>query len=290
MSQKIVKGIGKASFWTILFIIIQSLIGTGLMIYKINSDFEYACKLADILGPFYETNSNIITKSIETLKYSNVLFGDITIPTLGISGVIFFGIFVFVANNEKNKGKMTSSFPINSKEKIINYISLALIINIIVTVICEIMPQSWKELHGFATEIAMDGNILILILVTGILVPVMEEIIFRYGFITSITSNNKIAVYYSAITFGLLHGNPIQMIYATIIGIIFAKEDIKQNSVFPSMIMHIVINSSSVLAAKLFNNDIKGLLILSVSVFVILLIQKIKKLSPNKTFCIKSSI
>lgn len=274
--KKIIKNISKASIWIIMFIVIQSLVGTLFMLYKINNDFEYACMFADTLGPIYETHNNIISQSLETLKYANILFKGITIPTLGLSGIIFIIIFALIYKFKNKEKRELLGISCVNKANIIKYITLALFINIIVTIVCEIMPKDWKSLHGFATEVALDGNIFALIFATGILVPVMEEIIFRYGFISNLLPNKNIAIYYSSIAFGLLHGNPIQIIYATIIGIIFAKEDIKQNSVFPSILMHIVINSSSVLAAKLFNNDIKGLFYLSIPIFFIFAIYKVK--------------
>lgn len=86
------------------------------------------------------------------------------------------------------------------------------------------------------------------LLSTGILTPIAEEIIFRYGVKNALTRiSPKFALIMQAVIFGLLHVNPIQCVYAIIMGYIFGIADNKYKSIFPSCIMHIVINSSSVI-------------------------------------------
>ena len=86
------------------------------------------------------------------------------------------------------------------------------------------------------------------LLSTGILAPIAEEIVFRYGVKNELTRiSSQFALIMQASIFGRMHINLIQCAYAIILGYLFGIADNKYKSIFPSCIMHIVINNSSVI-------------------------------------------
>jgi membrane protease YdiL (CAAX protease family) len=115
----------------------------------------------------------------------------------------------------------------------------------------------WRFLELFSdtttTDIVLTGHpFWLLLLSTGILVPIMEEIVFRYGLCGTLARNNKkTALIVSAIIFGVVHGNIIQAAYATVLGLIMGMLYLKYENLIYPIIVHITINSSSVIVSEI---------------------------------------
>ena len=78
-----------------------------------------------------------------------------------------------------------------------------------------------REVSGDVTELIMDTPIWIVIVVAVIIGPIFEEIIFRRILIDRLSPfGEKLAIFTSAIAFGVFHGNFDQVVYATALGII----------------------------------------------------------------------
>jgi|GEM_PF-3171864 len=101
------------------------------------------------------------------------------------------------------------------------------------------------EMMGDITDIPM----WMMVLIVGILGPVSEEIIFRGVFYGSFrrSGNLKGAIVLQALLFGLCHGNLNQFAYAFIMGIAMAVIVEASGTIFSSIFMHALINTSSVL-------------------------------------------
>jgi membrane protease YdiL (CAAX protease family) len=84
--------------------------------------------------------------------------------------------------------------------------------------------------------------------------PVFEEILFR-GAITRILLKQYSpakAIVISALLFGFIHGNPVQIIGAGCIGLLLAWVYYKTASLIPCIIIHIINNGSSVFLSKIY--------------------------------------
>ncbi len=93
----------------------------------------------------------------------------------------------------------------------------------------------------------LDYSYLELFLFIGIIIPIVEEVIFR-GVLFDIFKKFKL-VYICLITgllFGAYHMNLNQFIYATVLGYVFSLYVAYTGSLFSSIISHIVVNSTSV--------------------------------------------
>lgn len=76
-----------------------------------------------------------------------------------------------------------------------------------------------------------------------ILAPVFEELLFRKAVISRISKyGDKVALIFSALIFGLFHGNLLQGGYAFVIGIFFGYVFIKTGKIIYSIVMHMFIN------------------------------------------------
>lgn len=91
-----------------------------------------------------------------------------------------------------------------------------------------------------------------------ILAPIGEELIYR-GVVLRCASkvSQRFAIFLSAFIFGIMHGNPYQLVLGFLIGIPMAMITIKTGSLIPSIICHIVNNviASMPSIIEYFNED-----------------------------------
>lgn len=130
------------------------------------------------------------------------------------------------------------------------------------------------------------SNILIVIYI-GVLPAIFEELFFRKGIIKySLKINTTFAMFASAIVFSIIHLNVAQSLVAFFIGLLFAYITVYNKSIIPTIILHFLNNTFSILLDvfsenKLVCNIIYGLLILSVVIGIITIIIEIFKNRKN---------
>ena len=87
---------------------------------------------------------------------------------------------------------------------------------------------------------------IVAILYGCLIAPVTEELFYR-GMLLKLFSkaNQRFAIFFSALLFGLGHGNLPQFLLAFLVGIFLGHITMKHNSIIPAIICHIVVNSKS---------------------------------------------
>lgn len=86
-------------------------------------------------------------------------------------------------------------------------------------------------------------SIIPIIIFIGILSPIIEEIVFRGVLLNKLRRyGDKTAIYFTALTFALFHGNLSQFFYAFVLGLIFGYIAINTNTIKYTIILHIAIN------------------------------------------------
>ncbi len=138
-----------------------------------------------------------------------------------------------------------------------------------------------------ATNSVELGNSPVLALISHAIVPaVLEELLFRYLPLRLLTGHSKRAtVLVSAIFFALIHHSLFSIPYAFVAGAIFMIIDIMCDSVWPSVILHLLNNTVSILFIFYSHNSIFLITALSVleicaTVSLIFFILKRKKYLP----------
>lgn len=90
---------------------------------------------------------------------------------------------------------------------------------------------------------AFDDNIVIRALVMAVLAPAVEEYIFRKQLIDRMNVyGEKLAVFTSALLFGLFHGNLSQFFYAFALGLVFGYVYLKTGRLRYSTALHMMVN------------------------------------------------
>lgn len=111
------------------------------------------------------------------------------------------------------------------------------------------LPTEWVQVYDSTAEILYSGGLGVQILATVIGAPIVEEIIFRGVIYKRIkwVSNSTVAIFLSALFFGVFHMNVVQGIYAFILGAVLAYVYEKYKSIIAPILLHLVANLTSVL-------------------------------------------
>ncbi|WP_454055185.1 CPBP family intramembrane glutamic endopeptidase [Clostridium sp. Marseille-Q7071] len=105
--------------------------------------------------------------------------------------------------------------------------------------------QGMNEILNPLTE----GNLFIMVLTIGIVAPFAEEFLFRGVIYRTLSKNISIPVtiIIQGVLFGIYHGNLIQGVYASLLGIIFGFITYKTQSLWPAIIAHMANNTIAVI-------------------------------------------
>ncbi len=100
-------------------------------------------------------------------------------------------------------------------------------------------------------EWMQEGNVFLLLAVTLIVAPIVEEIVFRGVLISSlgkvITPIGALIV--TSVLFGISHGNIVQGLYSFLLGLVLGFVRIRSRNLSNSILMHITFNASNVITA-----------------------------------------
>ena len=101
----------------------------------------------------------------------------------------------------------------------------------------------------------VDSSYIILLLLIAVMPAITEEITIR-GIILSDYEelNTYVACILTGLLFGMMHLNPQQFLYTAILGMVLALVVKLTNSIFASMIIHFIVNGTSITLAKIMSN------------------------------------
>ncbi len=116
------------------------------------------------------------------------------------------------------------------------------------------IPDALMESYGEQAVVLVNDSILLMILANVLAAPIVEEIILR-GLVLSRLRRAMpawVALLISSIVFGLMHGHPLWIAYASLLGLLFGATAVITGSVRASIVVHMTLN--------LFGTIISGLL------------------------------
>lgn len=115
--------------------------------------------------------------------------------------------------------------------------------------------------YGYSIDISDDSSfartgsaIAVMTVYSCIIAPITEELFFRGMLLKTFSrANQRFAIIATAVFFGLTHGNVRQFILGFLMGIFLAHITIKHNSLLPSVIVHIFINTFATIIGALYD-------------------------------------
>lgn len=225
--------------------------------------FLFQFILIFLLSYYYVSNGNDVNLFNDYLSTKQIYIALIV-------AIIFIPLLI---NDYKKYKKQT-----NTK---INYFYL-----IILGVILSLMYNVFAYYLNFVLKTSLfdnSNNIAITLLSTGILGPIIEELMFRgiiYNELKSKYSNMK-SILITTIFFAIIHINIIQILYALIIGFILIFVYEKYNNIKAPIILHMASNITTTLFLPLL---IKNNLIINYGIFIFSLILLIMLKKYTKLF------
>lgn len=92
-------------------------------------------------------------------------------------------------------------------------------------------------------------SVIIMYFYACLLGPLLEELLYRGVILQGLRKyNERLAIIVSALIFGLMHQNYQQFILAFALGLLLATVTLKYESIVPSVITHIIVNTTGVLS------------------------------------------
>lgn len=155
----------------------------------------------------------------------------------------------------------------------------------------------YSERYQEATVVLYSPPFIQQILYSGILIPILEELLFR-GLMFRLLRRwiaFPWAMVFSAVVFGAYHGNIVQFIYATICGVLLAYLCEKYDSIIAPVLSHIMMNLVSIILTQagvfawVMDSGVKVLFIVAfcvaTEVFALYMLQKMDVTKVLKIYC-----
>lgn len=193
-----------------------------------------------------EAMMEIVNKVLEIMQ-------QYTTEIEGVTALITIPVMLFMYHRDRSRDKMYGVIP-NKKAPAVKYIlvvAMAATLSIAMNNLIIIGNLSSYSASYEATAKAFySAPVIMQILCLGILAPIAEELVFRGLMYRRMREDTKfvMAVIYTAVVFGLFHGNMVQMIYGTVMGLMLAYVCEKYGSVLAPVVAHITANLISIFA------------------------------------------
>lgn len=134
--------------------------------------------------------------------------------------------------------------------------ALGIACNIALTLVMNVL-LSYVPVSNEVQENLFQSNLLIQLFGVGILVPFMEEVLFRglvYNRLRGYTRTAQPAMVLAAVIFAVYHGNIVQMLFAFPMALIMTALYQRWNTLKASTAFHMAVNLSSVLITAILSS------------------------------------
>ena len=234
-----------ASFLAGLLLLYNLLRTINARVFWIAAYVKYTGKFSlDI----YAVQNYLADERSEEIKSTAFLMtGSVVIVILSTLGIFIVGQFIM-------KIKLTDivkpyrGFALDGVKYFPATLTLNLIGGVIVTAIVNSLSSQGINVpvSDFSMHSPTRYELIIQFVYVCLLGPICEEFIYRGLVIKLLAPFGKLtAVVFSALIFGLMHGNIEQAITAALGGVVYALVAVKYNSIAPTVVIHILNNISA---------------------------------------------
>ena len=252
--MKRIKEILGVLFYPILLLVVEfGLIFVFTLIFNITNDYEIG--------------------SLEYTENLSVFFNNNRIWIVLLSFILLLPLFKKKCNINK--------FSFNLKN-----IILLILLGVGFGLTYNLVLLNLNKLFPFTT--IFEGNnstILITLITSGLIGPIMEELVFRNIVYERLKKIVKpfVAIILTGLLFGLLHGNLIQFIYAFLFNFVLIFVYEKHKSIYAPIIVHVSANSGLQLYLSLinYNNIYISIVSLVMSLIIVLISYKLMNKEQN---------
>lgn len=235
------KQIGKALCYFMLYFLGQILI---TLIVQIICGYTAGYD-AGVKGLTFETQEQLVEYA-NNFYFSNM---GIDLAARAVFTLLFLLVFFLI-----RKKKVTEELDIrktSGKKMIAAALGALFVIFFVNNVMGLLVPEDSLEAFEEASSALYAYPLWQAILANVILVPILEEVIFR-GLLFSRLLKAMPSVVVALITsiiFSLMHGQIVWMIFAFVVGMLLSFVRIKSGSITPTILMHVMINGYATLVS-----------------------------------------
>lgn len=217
---------------TVVALIVESIITMVLCMARVAEDLTTAMTQEQIVSIANEITVEMYQYITEITAFSAL----VTIPFLAI-----------MMNSDRNKEKKAGLIP-NKKATWKEYlyvigISIPFSLGLNNILLLSNLAE-YSEAYQETSEILYSPSFPVQILCVGIIIPIMEEMIFRGLIYRRMRRNVSMvkAMIFTSLMFGLYHGNSVQFIYALLSGLLLSYMYEKYGSLKAPVLAHMLMN------------------------------------------------
>lgn len=206
---------------------------------------------------------------------SSSSFNTIFMFVVEVSMIIGFGIFFYSKYGKSEKNPVNKLSAATLPGILLIFVGAEMVTSCILIGTEKVFPKLMQAYGEMMEQMVGDLSFGILF-VSIILAPIAEEIVFRgltLRYAMKITKSFWLANLFQAILFGVAHLNLVQGLYACLLGCVLGFIRKRYDSIFASMLGHIIYNfSGTVLVGIVFGFEVENELLYILSVAFISLV------------------
>ena len=260
--KNVFKQLGKAICYVLLFVGSQVLISFMM-------SFIYGIKVG-----LEATTSGITPSNQEIVEGTNeFLMNNMNWMAL-ISGLLtLFILWLFFVIRRKKIFQEAGLHKFN-KSKVLPLILLGGVAALFVSCVLSLLPlpESLMESYMESSQGLLSGSLPVMILSTVIVAPIVEEVVFRGLILSRLKKamNVWVAIVISSLLFALMHGQPLWIVYAFLLGMLLAIIAEHFNTIGASIILHMAFNLVGVFGDKINIEKWQMLIVVLVSLVIMI--------------------
>lgn len=178
---------------------------------------------------------------------------EAVMPITILSGLLTIGIVWLIFVCRKKKITKELSLRKISVGTMVSVVVMGFGFNLLTGVVFSVLPESWIASYEETANATFVGEFWIVALTTGIMAPLVEEFVFRGLIYTRLKKGMPMvaAAVITAVWFGVMHGHPLWIAYAAVLGLVMVWIFERTGSLFASMLFHFGYNSVAVIEMAL---------------------------------------
>ncbi|SEL37959.1 CPBP family intramembrane glutamic endopeptidase [Ruminococcus albus] len=223
-------------------------LGVMLILYRVfltvMSIPGYILTCRVLSGKFHSYNNSIdILKSDYKDTISTTTYAMLMNISLTTSALILTMLFGWIVLGFSFRGYLKPS--VKGAKTGVRYFPACFVMNIVMSAIVAIFV-SFMDTAGvtipeadFSIDKPSTAAVVMQFLYVGIMAPLIEEIVYRGMILGALSKYGEFpAIFFSALCFGLMHGNIPQAVAAFGTGLMYACIAVSCNSIMPSLVIH----------------------------------------------------
>ena len=200
----------------------------------------------------YATGNYDLTNPAVINQYINEVMEpllDATMPITILSGLLTVGIVCLIFVCRKKKIAEELSLRKISGRTVAVLPAMGFGFNLLTGVLFAFLPESWVTSYEETSNLVFTGEVWLMAIAVGLMAPLVEEFVFRGLIYTRLRKGMPVAVaaVFTALWFGVMHGHPLWIVYASIYGLVMIWIFERTGSLLASMLFHFGYNLVAVI-------------------------------------------